>query len=134
MLARKPSLSAYLSRQEWQLVFALSFVHQALGDAGPFDSFGDELRYAVAWLAENGFEFEGLKVLADGRIVPKQEAPICPENLASCALILYSSAPDYRTHLEAAAFVLAERTPHLRHEIDRIHEALSEVEAALEAA
>lgn len=134
MLAPKPALSAYLSREEWQLVFALSFAHQALGEAGPFETFADELRYAVAWLAENGFEFEALQVLADGRIVPTCETPICPENLASCALIVYGSAPDYRTHLEAAAAVLAERAPHLRREIERLHEALSQIEAALEAA
>jgi len=35
-------------------------------EAGSIESFADELRYAVSWLAEHGFKFEVLQGLADG--------------------------------------------------------------------
>src|SRR6185436_15445040 len=73
MQQRKRALSAYLTRQEWQLCFALSFAHQLLSEAGPFDSFAEELRYAIRYLAENGMEFEAVRATIDGRIVPTQE-------------------------------------------------------------
>jgi hypothetical protein len=127
MLARRRALSAYLTREEWQLAFALSFAHEFLGDAGPFASFGESLRYAVSYLAQNGMEFQGVTVTSDGRIIPTQEEPVCPENLASCALIVYGSAPDYETHLPAAIAFAEEVVPHLSHDIEMMNQAFGEV-------
>jgi hypothetical protein len=124
---RKPSLSAYLTREEWQLAFAISFAHQYLGDAGPFNSFGEEMRYAVTYLGQNGMEFQGIAVTADGRIVPTQEDPVCEANLASCALMVYGSSPDYETHLPAALDFAEEVIPHLRSDIEMIEQVFHEV-------
>src|SRR5262245_43033709 len=112
MPQRKRALSAYLTRQEWQLCFALPFAHQLLSEAGPFDSFAEELRYAIRYLAENGMEFEAVRATIDGRIVPTQEEPVCEENLASCALIVYGGSPDYETHLGDAITFAEEAVPH----------------------
>ncbi len=124
---KRASLSAYLTREEWQLCFALSFAHEFLADAGPFSTLGESLRYAVAYLAENGMEFQGVAVTADGRIIPNHEDPVCPENLASCALIVYGSSPDYETHLPAAIEYAAEVIPHLRNDIEMMNQAYMEV-------
>jgi len=129
---RKPSLSAYLTREEWQLAFAISFAHQFLGDAGPFDTFGQEMRYAVVYLGQNGMVFQGVAVTADGRVIPIQEEPVCEENLASCALMVYGGSPDYATHLPAALDYAEEVIPHLRADIEMIEQAYHEVCEAVE--
>ncbi len=132
MPERKRALSAYLTREEWQLCFAVSFAHQYLGDAGPFDSLADELRYAITYLSQNGMDFEALAVAADGRIVPTQEEPVCEGNLASCALIVYGGSPDYETHLPAAIAYAEEVVPHLHSDIEMLREALADVSQTVE--
>ena len=132
MPPRKATLSAYLTRSEWQLAFALSYAHQLFEAVGPFDSLAEELRYAIRYLAENGMEFEALRVAADGRIVPTQDEPVCPENAALVAEILRGGAPDYKAHLADAIPFAEDMLPHLRGDLEILEEALAEVRATLE--
>ena len=129
---RCATLSAYLTRAEWQLAFAPSYAHQLFEVVRPFDSLAEELRYAVRYLAENGLEFETVRVEADGRIVPTQDEPVCPENAALVAEILRGGAPDYEAQLAEAIPFAEDAAPHLRGHIELLVEALAEVRATLE--
>lgn len=121
------ALSGYLTRAEWQLAFALSFAHQHLGAVEPFDSLGDELRYSVQYLGENGFEFAGLVLTTDGRLLPIEPEPFCQANLETCAAIACGIAPDYPEILRAAIDFGETAIPHLSHDLEMLRQTLAEV-------
>jgi len=131
-LSAKAALSGYLTRAEWQLAFALSFAHQHLGAVGGFDSLGDELRYAVQYLAENGFRFAAIVLTADSLLVPIEPEPICEENLQACAALACGAVPDYPALLRAAIAFAEFSIPHLTHDIDMLRQSLSEVGEVIE--
>jgi hypothetical protein len=96
---RETPLSFYLSKRDFQAVYALDFALQISGENDEVKSFGDGMRQAIRRLHRAGYRFSALDVFEDGRIQPSR-APICPENEMYLHMLSMGKAPDYRVALD----------------------------------
>lgn len=138
-LVRKgvPTLFEFLTREEFQLCWALVFVENSeelehelpLADYATPEapaSLEEDFRRAIRYLADNGYHFRGLSL--DGWEIMGHLPPIEPRNLAYHLKFVSGSMPSPAVALQAA--IPALRDLGLESAADRLREAL---EGVLEA-
>lgn len=102
----------WLTREEWQLAYALSFAADDAGllaDLG-LDTVNKQLLWAVSYLnGECGYELKGIHIRDDGEYLAKQEDPVEPGNVLTIQLMRRMETPDYAVHVPDALAYARER-------------------------
>lgn len=110
-------LSDYLSREEFQCVWATVFVADATREAYGGESLtGDEtigelLRHGIRELSGSGFRFQGLDVSGDGEVVVRRRAPLEIRNRLYIAKLQAGSMPSPTVAIGALIRAVKERRP-----------------------
>lgn len=133
-----PCLFEYLTREEFQLAYAVAFVGKSedygetfpLADyatPGASDETWEELfRRAIRWLADNGWSFKGLSL--DGWEIMGGNPPIQPKNLAYFVQFASGSMPSPVVAIQGA-IGLFRGILGLDHEAEVLEDALREIES-----
>jgi hypothetical protein len=121
----------WLSRPEWQFVYALSFAMEGAGLAPPnARGLGDVMIAAMRYVQERGHRFRGVTVTEDGRVLRKRHGLLEPRNGLSLYLLQRGKVPDYVTHFGRAVF-LAEHHYKDENLRDLLRAALADLESTL---
>lgn len=121
----------WLTRGEWQLLYALSFAMEGAGLIDPkTDTLPRAMVAAMRYVQELGFSFKGCRATDSGRVLRTQHGVVEARNVLSLHQLGLGKVPDYETHLARAIF-LAEQ--HYRNENlrDLLRAAQADVEATL---
>lgn len=107
----------WLTRAEWQLLHSLSFAWGVYDLMPEHQTMGQAYRHVITELQRtHGYEFDGVRVDADGELWAKTDEPLCRENMLTITLMRRGGAPDYETHLKAALEFAEQRIPGLDRE------------------
>lgn len=135
----RPHLVQFLTREEFKVVFAVSFLADsedyggffelgAYATPGASDTMWEEtFRRVIRWLHfEHGFDFAGLMPRPDGRILA--DKPICIPNFHFWEMLKLGQLPDPVSAIRVALEVLPERCPGF--DLEVLRGALADIEDA----
>jgi len=125
---------AFMSREEWQFCYSLSFSRQIL-ELAPVTNHNRSFRDVLIEAQRDGHCWSNLIVDDDDRLHTRTDDPTEPENLLFIAMIQRGLIPDYEAHFKAAIEYARSQEFLLRHvetlsagvtclgEIDATHKA-----------
>lgn len=117
---------AFMSREEWQFCYALSFARQIL-ELVPATGLNQSFRDVVIEAHRDGYQWTNLVATDDGDLHSKTDDPTSPENLFWLKMISDGTPPDFLTHLGVAIDYAEANDPLARH-ISVLRGGLNEVE------
>lgn len=120
----------WLSRGEWQLVYALSFAMEGAGLILGIHNLRDTMLCAMRYVQERGFKFRGCRATEQGRVERTRHGMVEPRNVLSLIALTRGKTPDYVTHFARAIFLVEH---HYRDEnlLDLLRAAEADLQATL---
>lgn len=118
----------WMTRQEWQLAFALSGALEAERLIEGGQSLGAAMRAAVVYLSRKyDFFWTGLTVDQDGALWTRREEPVEVANELFVTALRRGVALSYDVHFPAAIEEIERREPGARLELDMLRQAWSTI-------
>lgn len=91
----------FLSREEWQFCYALTFARQLLGLV-PVTKLNLAFRDVIIEAHRDGYSWSNLEADDDDHLHSRNDDPVCPENLLFLRMIQLAIPPDYDVHVPGA--------------------------------